>query len=79
MPWAWGPRICPGKKFSHVEFVAVVSCLLGDYRGIPVLDNGGTEEHGLQRLLAVVEDSDMEIGIKMNHPEDQRVKWVKKA
>lgn len=28
VPWAHGPRICPGKKFSQVEFVAVISCLL---------------------------------------------------
>jgi cytochrome P450 len=26
-PWTVGPRVCPGKKFSQVEFVAVIARL----------------------------------------------------
>ncbi|KAG0647532.1 Multidrug resistance fer6 [Hyphodiscus hymeniophilus] len=32
IPWADGPRICPGKKFSQVEFVAAISVLLWKHR-----------------------------------------------
>lgn len=32
LAWSIGPRICPGKKFSQVEYTAVVSTLLRQYR-----------------------------------------------
>jgi cytochrome P450 len=28
LAWSSGPRICPGMKFSHVKFVAVISTIL---------------------------------------------------
>lgn len=48
VPWANGPRICPGKKFSQVEFVAVISCLLRRYRVEPVLLQGESPQKGLR-------------------------------
>ncbi|KAF1833939.1 cytochrome P450 [Decorospora gaudefroyi] len=32
MPWAWGQRACPGKRFSQVELVAVLATLFRDWR-----------------------------------------------
>lgn len=28
LPWSGGGRVCPGKRFSQVEFVAIISLLL---------------------------------------------------
>ena len=69
--------MCPGKKFSQVEFVAVLSCLLRGHRVRPVLLPGESEEDAQKRVIAVVEDSEMELAIKMNHPERLRVRWEK--
>ena len=70
--------MCPGKKFSQVEFVAVVSCLLKDYRVRPVVMAGESESDATERLMRVVEDSDMALAVTMNHPERLRVRWEKK-
>lgn len=32
IPWATGPRNCPGVKFAQVEFVSVIASLLADSR-----------------------------------------------
>jgi cytochrome P450 len=78
VPWAHGPRVCPGKKFSQVEFVAVISYLLKGHRVRPVLLSGESEKDALERILRVVKDSYMEIAIKMKHPKRLRVRWEKK-
>lgn len=78
MPRAWGPRVCPGKKFSQVEFVAEISCLLGKHRVKPVLGDGESERERLERLLGVVDDSDMETGINVEKPEELRVRWAER-
>jgi cytochrome P450 len=51
VPWAAGPRVCPGKKFSQVEFVAVISSLLRDHRVRPVLMKGESEKNASERLF----------------------------
>jgi len=32
LPWVNGPRVCPGKKFAQVEFVATLATCLRDHR-----------------------------------------------
>lgn len=78
MPWAAGPRVCPGKKFSQVEFVAVISSLFKNHRVRPVLMTGESEKDGSERLMKVIKDSHYEIAIKMAHPEKLQVRWEKK-
>jgi cytochrome P450 len=78
VPWAHGPRVCPGKKFSQVEFVAVISYLLTDHRVRPVLIRGESEKEALERILRVIKDSHFELAIKMKHPEKLKVRWEKK-
>lgn len=78
VPWAAGPRVCPGKKFSQVEFVAVISSLLKDHRVRPVLMKGESEKNASERLLIVIRDSYIEVALKMRHPEKLRVRWEKK-
>jgi cytochrome P450 len=78
VPWISGPRVCPGKKFSQVEFVAVIASLLKDHRARPVLMGGESQTEAYERTLKVVKDSNMKVAVQMNHPERLRLKWVKK-
>jgi len=40
IPFSSGPRVCPGKKFAQVEFVAVIARLFRRHRCSPVLLEG---------------------------------------
>jgi len=73
LPWSTGPRVCPGKKFAQVEFVAVIAKLLRKYRVRPVLEKGETFELAKERILSVVNDSDLFITLNMKRPEKVRV------
>ncbi|KAL8785607.1 MAG: hypothetical protein Q9213_003261 [Squamulea squamosa] len=69
IPWADGPRVCPGQKFAQVEFVAALATLLENYRVKPVLEAGQSEEAGKNALLGMVNDSAIfAITLQMNQP-----------
>ena len=50
IPWAAGPRVCPGKKFAQVEFVAVIAKLFMKHRVIARLEAGETNAMAAERL-----------------------------
>ena len=76
IPWADGPRVCPGQKFAQVEFVAVIATLLGKYRVKPVLEGGQSEEDGRKALLGMVDDSAIfAITLQMNQPRKVALAW----
>jgi hypothetical protein len=39
-PWTAGPQVCPGKKFSQVEFVAIIARLFQKGKVTPKLEAG---------------------------------------
>ena len=78
VPWAHGPRICPGKKFSQVEFTAVVACLLRHHRVEPVRHDGESLAGAAARVLKAVEDSELEVTLKIRHPEEIKLKWTER-
>ena len=51
-PWSDGPQNCPGAKFAHVEFVAVLACLLRDHRIGIIKEPGETTKGAAKRTLA---------------------------
>lgn len=77
IPWAAGPRVCPGKKFSQVEFVAAIAVLFHRHRVAPAVDahEGETEAAARERTMRVLADSDMALAMRMNHPERLRLRW----
>lgn len=80
LPWGVGPRVCPGKKFAQVEFVAVIAHLFRRHRVSPVLEyEGETAESVKKRVLEILEDSELEITIKMNHPEKVKMVWEERV
>jgi cytochrome P450 len=78
VPWAEGPRICPGKKFSQVEFVAVIAKLLGEHTIEVVPNSKETEEQARARVLSVVRNCDVKLTLQMKRPESVKLKFVKR-
>jgi len=75
MPWSSGPRICPGKKFAQVEFVATIALLFQNHRVKPITEPGESPSATKERLLQAVQDSDLGTTLKMAHPEMVRLVW----
>jgi cytochrome P450 len=74
-PWAAGPRVCPGKKFAQVEFVAVIARLFQKGRVRPQLEGGENQEEALNRTKDLVADSILDVTLHMAHPEKVRLIW----
>lgn len=80
IPWADGPRVCPGQKFAQVEFVAVLATLFRGHRVRPVLEDGESGEDGRRKLLAMVNDSAISaITLQMQKPRSIALAWSKKV
>jgi len=73
MPWAVGPRQCPGKKFAQVEFVAVIARLMKSNR-VKCAVPGGEQE-----LVKIIGDSEIGVTLKLKHPEKVKLLWEQAA
>jgi cytochrome P450 len=73
-PWSDGPQNCPGLKFSQVEFVAVVACVIHQHRLKIKRENGESEEQAHMRAKEVLNDCDMQLLLRMR--DANRVKLV---
>jgi cytochrome P450 len=79
LPWSGGPRDCVGKKFSQVEFVAVMATLFRDWRVAPTLMDGETPKAARQRVLDQIEhDSSPVLLLQMRHPERSPLTWTRR-
>jgi cytochrome P450 len=77
IPWVNGPRVCPGKKFAQVEFVATLAMCLRKHRFHALPEAGETKEQMRKRVLDVARDSEMGVNpvVKMIHPERVKFRW----
>lgn len=79
IPWADGPRECVGRKFSQVEFVAVLAKLFRHYRVRPVVENGEDEADGRRVLARMVDDSAISaITLQMLEPRRRSLRWERR-
>jgi cytochrome P450 len=80
VPWVSGPRVCPGKKFAQVEFVAVIATVFKDRRVRAGTWAGELPEQTKNRVLTVMEDSEVGVSpvLKMRHPEKIHLIWERK-
>ncbi|KAF5533288.1 cytochrome P450 3A7 [Fusarium mexicanum] len=78
LPWAAGPRVCPGKKFSQVEFVAVMACLLKDYTVEPDAE-GDLKEAASRALMEEAKQSSFNFLLKVKHPEKIKLRCVRRV
>lgn len=80
IPWADGPRSCVGRKFSQVEFVAVLATLFSQYRVRPVLRAGESEADGQRALQSMVDNSAISaITLQMREPKKRALRWEKRT
>lgn len=78
--WSGGARVCPGKKFSQVEFVGVLVGLFKDYRVKPVQLEGESEKEAIERLKGLIkEDTGFRLLLQLLHPERMFFKWEKRV
>ncbi|KAI9713837.1 MAG: hypothetical protein M1820_000567 [Bogoriella megaspora] len=78
--WAGGPRVCPGKKFSQVEFAAVMAALFREHKVAPRAEGNETAQETRKRLERMIEDSTITaITLQMKNPRDVRLVWSKRS
>jgi cytochrome P450 len=79
LAWSGGARDCVGRKFSQVEFVAVMASIFRDWRVDPVLADGETPEAARKRVLNQIEtDSAPVLLLQMLHPERSPLVWSRR-
>ncbi|KAJ4374838.1 hypothetical protein N0V83_001916 [Neocucurbitaria cava] len=80
MPWAWGQRVCPGKRFSQVELVAVLASLFRDWKVDIVPEQGETLEQARARawVSSLKVDHQGHMLHEMVNPQGVGLVWVKR-
>jgi cytochrome P450 len=80
LPWATGQRVCPGKKFSQVELVAVLAYIFRDYTVQPKPNAGETLEQARKRIFetSLVIDHEGTILHEQRHPQSISLVWTRR-
>jgi cytochrome P450 len=76
--WGSGPRVCPGQKFAHVEFTAVLATLLTRHKVVPALKGEGNGDAARERILELVAGSTASMVVAIKEPEELWVKLVER-
>ncbi|EXJ83070.1 hypothetical protein A1O1_06688 [Capronia coronata CBS 617.96] len=78
VPWNMGPRVCPGKKFSQVEFTRVIFGLFANGSRVELVKQcGESDEEARTRALGVVNSAKLEVSLKMVNAETVALRWIK--
>lgn len=76
VPWFEGVRVCPGKKFAQVDFVAAMTALFRTHHVNPIVHSGEDIGHARQRILHMVMDSNMGLLLQLRNPSSVSLKWI---
>ncbi|KAF2021514.1 putative cytochrome P450 [Aaosphaeria arxii CBS 175.79] len=68
-PWIFGQRVCPGKKFSQVEFTAIVAQIFANYRVKVIQNTNESAEEANQRMMGILSDKYFNISTHLKQPE----------
>jgi cytochrome P450 len=77
LPWSGGPRVCPGMKFSQVEFVAVFATLFRSAKCSPLRRDGETSEQTRNRMKDIMANSVSKLTLQVKDPKEVILKWVR--
>ncbi|KAF2792266.1 cytochrome P450 monooxygenase-like protein [Melanomma pulvis-pyrius CBS 109.77] len=77
-PWAFGKNVCPGKRFSQVELVAVMVVLFRDHGVEPVPENGETVDQARMKTGVIAQDIEQRLLHEMRQPERVAVRWFER-
>lgn len=75
-PWSDGSKVCPGMRFSKVEFVAVLSTLLRHHHVEPRSHAGENKEDARRRTLSVLGDCRFAMTLYMADPRSVAMCWT---
>lgn len=78
LPWMAGPRVCPGKKFSQVEFVGMLAAILSRWKVEAAREEGESEEEARRRLMEVLKDKYFNVSAHLKRPEEGGVRFVRR-
>ena len=76
LPWLTGPRTCPGKKFSQIEFVAVIGSLLSGYEVEPLAKAGQSPALAREKLVEVTNEFYFNISAHLRRPREAGIRFV---
>lgn len=78
-PWMVGPRACPAKKFSQVEFCAIMVELLAEWRVELLRGEGESQEKARERVGRVLsEEKYFNVSAHLKRPEAAGVRLVRR-
>lgn len=76
--WNSGPRVCPGRKFSQVEFVRLIYGLFASGTRVHLVPEAGESLSGArERAMRIVDEAKVEVTLKMVDASRIGLKWVK--
>lgn len=78
-PWSLGARDCPGKKFSQVEFVAVLAYMLRHYSIEAVPLEGETFQDTRKRIWDYTRDSAPQITMNFREPDKYALRLINRS
>lgn len=76
LPWSGGPRVCPGVRFSEVEFVATILTLFRNSRCVPLATPGDSSSDPVLKLQSIVRDPVTKSTLQVKNPKDVYLKWA---
>lgn len=80
LPWTGGPRVCPGKKFSQVEFTRIILGLFRDGARVRIVEEEGeSQEQARARARAIADDATVLFTLKMKDSAKIGLKWYTKG
>ncbi|KAH7379437.1 cytochrome P450 monooxygenase-like protein [Phaeosphaeria sp. MPI-PUGE-AT-0046c] len=81
LPWATGQRVCPGKKFSQVELVAVLAYIFRGYTVHPEPRRGESMQQARKRIFqtSLVIEHEGTILHEMRHPKSISLTWARET
>jgi cytochrome P450 len=75
--WSDGLKACPGKKFGHLEHLALMAAVFRDHAVQAKAEAGESAEQTRERIMDVVRDSGPVLNIQMFHPEKASLCWTR--
>lgn len=80
LPWTGGPRVCPGKKFSQVEFTRAILALFRDGARVRVVqEEGESPQQARSRAHAVADEIFISFTMKMKDSAKIGLEWYSKG
>lgn len=78
--WMIGPRTCPARKFSQVEFAGIMSELLEEWKVELVKHDGENEDEARERVWRVLRDEKyFNVSAHLKRPEAAGVRFVRRS